>query len=352
MRLAPSGRQRDGAPLFGYDCDPKTKKRFLNDVEATAVRLVFQRAAEGWTPHRLAKWLNGEGYCTKRGRLWTPTGVRRLLANRGYTGIQFYSLKGERNGLAGHSPEVIRMEGFSPPIVSSELFERVQGRTQERQADLAKSKIRFLLTGFARCIHCEAPLIGFSQRGKHRGNYFYYRCSKSLPTSTSPATCEARYVSAEEVEEDVWSLVSASVSDPDMLKAELRRFLRENEGDSIVAMASLRAKMAENKREVCRLLKHCESDVIGRRLGEGCLAALKVLGDAMERLLRILEEQQRCGDDAELFESRIVELSEEIFEHLAGLDKGGMRAVMKAFDVKVKVSREEVFVRLTVDPKL
>ena len=140
MRVAPSGRQPDGALLLGYDCAPQAKERLLNDVEATAVRLVFQRAAEGWTPHRLAKWLNGEGYCTKRGRSWTPTGVRRLLANRGYKGIQFYGLKGERNGLAGHSPEVIRMEGFSPPIVSIEQFERVQGLTDERQAKLTKSE--------------------------------------------------------------------------------------------------------------------------------------------------------------------------------------------------------------------
>ena len=116
-------------------------------------------------------------------------------------------------------------------------------------------------------------------------------------------------------------------------------------------MAPLRAKMAQNKREVCRLLELCEIDGIDLRLGSGCLAALKVLGDAMEGLLRILEEQLRYGDDAELFERRILELSEEISDHLAGLDKDGRLAVMKAFDVKVKVSREEVFIKLTVDSK-
>ena len=187
-RVAQSRHLPDGAALFGYDFDPQSKRRFLKEVEAAAVRLVFQRAAEDWTPACLAKWLNGEGYRTKRGRLWTPTGVKRILANRAYTGVQIYGVKRNRDGSPGPAQEVIPIEGFSPPIISSQRFELVQARGKERQTTVTKPQVRFLLTGLAQCFHCDAMIIGCS----HRGKYLFYRCSKSVPTSTRPATCEAR----------------------------------------------------------------------------------------------------------------------------------------------------------------
>ena len=42
----------------------------------------------------------------------------------------------------------------------------------------------------------------------------------------------------------------------------------------------------------------------------------------MEGFLRILEEQQRCGDDSVSIERRILEWNQKISGGLAGLDEG------------------------------
>ena len=120
--------------LFGYDYDKVRKVRTVNETEAGAVRLLFQWACEGVPTYRIAERLNARGIRTKRGCCWTQLAVRRILMNCAFTGVQCYGKDGYR-GTAGKKraailrpdSEVIRVVGFSPPIISQELYDTIPG---------------------------------------------------------------------------------------------------------------------------------------------------------------------------------------------------------------------------------
>lgn len=129
-----------GAGLYGYDYDRTNKVRVVKEEEATVVRMMFEWASEGVSRYQIAMRLNDFGLPTKTGGKWRPQGVGRVLENPAYTGTQFYAQKryskvswGELKDTASPSPEVIRIDGFTPAIISKELYELVQERTRARR---------------------------------------------------------------------------------------------------------------------------------------------------------------------------------------------------------------------------
>ena len=90
--VARSGRLPNGTNigLYGYDYDKTVKVRTINEVEAAAVHLMFQWASGGVNTYQVAKRLNELQIRTKKGCLWNPLTVRRILRNCAYTGVQYY----------------------------------------------------------------------------------------------------------------------------------------------------------------------------------------------------------------------------------------------------------------------
>ena len=140
--IAKSGRLPHGsnAGPFGYDYDSIRKERTINEAEAAVVRLMFQWASQGVRTFRIARKLNAMDVRTRKGRSWRPTAVRRVLNNSAYAGVDFYGKS--RSQKEGHhkrsvasraADEVIRIEGFSPPIITAQLFEEVQQRLKPCQ---------------------------------------------------------------------------------------------------------------------------------------------------------------------------------------------------------------------------
>jgi len=129
-----------GAGLYGYDYDRTNRVRVVKEDEATVVRMMFEWASEGVGRYRIAMRLNELGLPTKTGSKWRPQGVGRVLENPAYTGIQFYAPKRtskvrcrKLKDTANPSSEVIRIDGFTPAIISKELYDLVQDRVRARR---------------------------------------------------------------------------------------------------------------------------------------------------------------------------------------------------------------------------
>ena len=107
---------------------------------------MFQWASEGVTTYRIAKRLNEMDLRTKRGSCWSRLAVLRILTNCAFTGVQHYGKyryrmtgDGKRVAIPRPASEVIRVVGFSPPIISRELFGKVQERLEARRIAAKKS---------------------------------------------------------------------------------------------------------------------------------------------------------------------------------------------------------------------
>ena len=299
-----------GAGLYSYDYDKTNNVRVVREEESNVVRMMFERASEGVSRYQIALRLNELGIPTKKGCKWHPLGVSRIPENRAYTGVQFYGENrykkvsgGKRTVTANPSSEVIRIEGFTPAIISEELFELVRERMDSRQAVVRESGRRYLLTGFVRCLFCGGRVVGACLSGKYR----YYRCRATAPTSVSPASCNARYMPADDLEEWVYDTLSEIVRDPAVLAAELLGHLLDGVGDTFGEIDSLRREVRKLGEQQGRLMDQMGNELIDQEILESRIAPVKALYDEKRRLLRVLEEQRSLRDDAPLVRERITE---------------------------------------------
>lgn len=356
ISAAKAGRLPNGAGplLFGCDYDPVKKVRVINEVEAAVVRLIFQWASEGLSPHQIAVRLNNLGIPTKKGRQWHGLTVRRVLKNRAYTGTQVYGENryrkvkgGTRRITPSPASEVIEIEGYTPQIISPELFNLVQERLAIRQAAFTKSVNRYLLTGFTKCLLCGSPVVGACLNG----NYRYYRCRATVPTASRPATCKARYIRADDIEEYVYGLVCRVVSDPSVLACEVEDNILREVGGTSDEIPILKRQIRELEEQQLRLLDekgkgHIDSDLLEKRI-----APVKAACDEKRKLLAALEEQQRLRDDAAVVRERIASYCARLEFVLPQLDFDAKRALFGAFGLRVEASRDDVSVTLVLDPK-
>lgn len=135
-----------GSGIFGYDYDPVSRKRTINEEEAVIVRLIFEWDASGRSSHAIADELNERGVPTKRGNKWRRRMVENVLRRTSYIGVDYYAryrcggvysrryTKDEEKGFSGtrrlEGICLIKMEGFSPRIVSDERFEGAERRDE------------------------------------------------------------------------------------------------------------------------------------------------------------------------------------------------------------------------------
>ena len=353
--VARSGRMPNGtgAGLFGYDYDVIKKVRIINEGEATTVLLMFRWAAEGVAKYQIAKRLNDMGIPTKEGCKWHAITVERTLENPAYTGVQPYGrnrylkVSGRSRTVTPRPPEeVIVLNGFTPPIIAQEVYDRVQERLAVRQAKKTKAARQYLLTGFTRC-PCGRAVVGACLNGKYR----YYHCRGSVPTASGPAPCRERYIRADALEDVVWRRVSHALKNPQVLVAELQDHFKTGGGDLGQSMRDLKEEILELKSQQRRLIELRQRDVIDVELLESQIGPLKSLCDEKEQALRVLEDQRKNQDDTAEVASRVFDLCQKFSESLDRMDFDGKRSTLGAFGVKVLATREDVSITLVVDPK-
>ena len=313
-KVARSGRLPNGtgSGLYGYDYDRIQKVRTVNEAEEVIVRRVFQWASEGVSRHIIACRLNEANIPSKRGKLWHPLTVGRILGNRAYTGVQYYGEKRYRRVKGGGrevtdrpESEWVRIEGFTPCIITQAQYERVQEQLGASQArfNAMSPRQRYLLTGIGRCGKCGTSFTGSSLQRKNR----YYRCRAAHTKSLARVACDARYIRAEELESLVWSKVVETIKDPAVMIADLVNHLHTGAGDLGVKMDDLSRNIADLKGQQRRLIELRQKDMIDLDLLENQLGPVKALCDEKETTLLVLEEQQRQKDDADEAGQRIAQ---------------------------------------------
>ena len=161
-QLVEDGRFRGGIAPYGYDLVKSGRlnkrkhevwKLTINETEAAVVRMIFDKYVnESYGTHRIATWLDSQGYRARTGKPWHPASIRNILCNLTYTGIL-------RNG-ESRSPvqEDLR-------IIVPKQYEAAQRIRSSRASSAAPgsshapwNKSSCLLSGNIFCGHCGARL--------------------------------------------------------------------------------------------------------------------------------------------------------------------------------------------------
>lgn len=155
------GRRQGGARIFGTESDPVNGKGALRIVEDEArwVRFALEKVAEGGSYSKIAKTLREKGV-QGPGKRDKKTGKIKKGPISAYVISRWCKQPlyiGMSRGPKGEYP--VKVE----PIVSRELWDRVQTINAEKSREIAK-RGDYLLSGLCRCSECGEALIHHIRR--------------------------------------------------------------------------------------------------------------------------------------------------------------------------------------------
>jgi DNA invertase Pin-like site-specific DNA recombinase len=155
---------RDGIypnmPPPGYVNDRRSRMIVFDDERAPLLRRMFETYATGqYTVTEIAAMIQDWGLVGVRGKPIAPSKVHDILANPFYVGV--FRFRGEM------------YEGKHPPLVSRELFDRVQKVRKNRGRGRYTRRVRYPFRGLIECPHCGCAITADEQKG-----HSYYRCGK------------------------------------------------------------------------------------------------------------------------------------------------------------------------------
>ena len=345
----------DGVGLYGTRYDKDLKRRVIIAEEAAVVVWAYNRRLQRISYYGIACELNELGIPSKTGKRWTANAVKRMLTNRAYTGKHPYGRRQVRKVRKGNAyrtevtfrpdSETIMVHNHTPAIISEEVYEAAQKVAEAPQPKKRNGELH-VLTGFAKCLTCGAPLRPAMRAKK----ITYFRCSRALGSRLRPATCFEKYIRQDELEPAAWELVSESIKDPDILIHEIFPVGEDDDGTQKREIRRLEREVNELERQQSRLMAERGKDHIDEKLLENQIAPVKLLCDEKKEALKTLEEQKEKREQAADAEALIREYCSEIAKSLDNIDKEGKRQVLAAFGVIVEATKKDLVVTMAVDP--
>ena len=153
-----------GTMPLGYRCTPDHHFE-IEPASAKVVQEIFQMYADGVSAKKIIDHCNENGYRTSRGNAFNKNSLHDLLRNEKYIGVYRYKDVVIENGV--------------PPVISKDLFDKVQTMYKHNYSARARSKAKndYLLTTKLFCGHCKSCMIGESGTSKSGNIYYYYKCS-------------------------------------------------------------------------------------------------------------------------------------------------------------------------------
>jgi DNA invertase Pin-like site-specific DNA recombinase len=240
---AQSGFYPTKAPV-GYLNDRATKKIVPDPGLAPIVKWVFERYAEGTvTVEALRLELAAKGLVSKPHKQWNYPGGRPL-----HSDFVFRLL---RNPIYyGHFKYVGELyEGKHEPIITKELFDRVQEMLVARSHPQTPQKQPKAFTGLLRCGQCGMMITAEIQKG-----HVYYRCSRK----SRKIKCSQPYTREEALDEQLASAIAECSMSRDLANymleqiaiemrdsAQATRLLIEEKRNVLGELASKQQKLLE-----------------------------------------------------------------------------------------------------------
>lgn len=203
--------------LYGYKKDPDQKGHLIIDQEAAAVvREVFHLYASGMGRTAIARLLNDRGipnpteYKKQKGlkykgsnrqysSLWKYFAITDMLSNEMYIGNMVQGKYENRSYKSKHSRPVPRekwiiVEGTHEPVISRELWDRVQQRMKEHYKPMCSGQIG-LFAGKVKCMYCGYALVSSKVR-----EYRYLKCASKHFSNLS---CKGTFIAQRFLEQAV-----------------------------------------------------------------------------------------------------------------------------------------------------
>ena len=256
-----SAKFNGGVPPLGYNINNETLKYEINTCEADAVKLIFKIYLQGEGYTSIINELNRRGFKTKKGNSFGKNSLYDILRNERYTGVYIYnkslpltSNKKFNRHASKNAEDIIKVEGGTPQIISTEDFVKVQELMNKRRHKTAtyKAKEDYLLSGKIICGECGSTYAGNARRSKN-STYISYTCTKK----NGREKCRNRGTQRDLIESIILNKLSEKVFDVKILPEIIARYndfaLSKNK-EFIAVKKQLEQRLAEIEKGIANIV--------------------------------------------------------------------------------------------------
>lgn len=305
-RRVASGRPASGKPKWGYTYDPDQKLHLPDPETGPVLADMYRRYVAGESVYQLVRWLNGHGWRTTSGGMWSDRSLRRVLDSGFAAGL--FLVDGAHH------------QGVHEPLIDSVAWQAyLDARAARRGRPPRTVRSQYLLSGMVRCARCGGPMVA-GQYGQ--GHQPKYRCKAGK--EQGPGVCTGGYVMASFVEAHVMDYLRACAAQIDEATTHAspqpsHRAVLEVE-EQMLSRQLLRADKALTRLAV-QDAEHPLPDAVYARARGELLERVSKLEESLEAVRR---EARRAVDDraaaaADLLEDwdeRIVSVRREMLRGL------------------------------------
>jgi site-specific DNA recombinase len=259
-----------GQKPIGYIYDHNLRNIVHDPKKAKIVLTMFEAVSDGrhgysWVSDELARM----GIISKNGNRWTKSQVRGLLTNRLYMGVMVWGVK--------------TFEGKYKPIVSAELFKKVQDALKSRSKPRrVRNGHNFPFCGLFRCT-CGSMVSAQWAKG-HGGLYRYSRCTRKSGKCDEPYTQE-KFVAAQCL--DLLKPLAISPEQATHLRAMIDAETKKEGNASEMSEEQIADKLSEIQKKLNKLTRGYLDELIDEESYQSATA------DFVNQKTALKQEKQR-----------------------------------------------------------
>lgn len=266
------------APAFGYIIKDKKYYPDVDSGAADIVKEVFQRYANGEKQRAIAVSLGDRGIRTKFGKMPESRWIDYMLNNPVYIGKIRWSLNGRAASKRDYDNEnIIIVDGHHEPLISMELWEKVQTMLKAQRMTYAKysrrdQPIDYMLKGLVRCSSCGGTLaMSTAVSGKNKTrtmqccNYNHGTCRISHSVTVPKLENALKEGLRKAIDSKQFTIVPktpkkadpAAIDYDKLILAEKRRLERAK--DAYLAEIDTIEQYAKNKKEITARIEELQA---------------------------------------------------------------------------------------------
>lgn len=358
----------NGGICLGYKSEAvnpdnlKDTRLVIVPEEATIVREIFSMYASGKGLRAIANSLNREGYKTKRGNTFDTASIKEIILNPLYIGkVRFnrYENWSERKR-KGKSENVILADGVHEPIITQELWDRVQAiQRSKAEKPMKNYEGNYILTGLMKCPFCGATMVGTRTYNKLKDGtkkvIRYYSCGAAR--SKGASVCGFHSIRADYAEEYVLKRINEVVTHPKLLKrlvdkvnTHKKEMVKPLQEELVVNKQAIE-KVKANRDKYLNLFdeKLIDQELLAERLEE--------LNQEFERQVKRqneLEASLKGCDSEELSYEYVQEVMSHLNEILQEMPNDGRKAFYHMIIEEIVVNQEKKIkmIKLKIDEEV
>ncbi|RJR29225.1 recombinase family protein [Candidatus Microgenomates bacterium] len=323
FRLGKLRKARDGnvvtsqAP-YGYDYILKQgdKQGFykINTQEAEVVKMIFRWVAnERITIRTIVKRLKKMGIKPRKSEreVWNTSTLSTLLRRKDYIGTTYYNrsyaivpehplkdikYKRIKKTSRRFKPKEDWISISAPAILDVSLYQKVQKQLKENYELTARNvKNKYLLSGKIYC-SCGRRRTG---EGPQKGKHLYYRCTDRVYMHPLPRKCHEKGINARMADKLVWDGISNYMTSPNVLKAQVKRWMSDQNKEVIQtdkSVEELKKELGRIKKEEQRYIKAYGAEMIDSEQLKESTEDLKKQKKSIEQQIFSMQRDTATGD--------------------------------------------------------